>query len=95
MPDIADNERRHRFEMMVDDQMAYVDYDLKGREITLLHTEVPSALGGRGVGSALAEAVLSTVRDRGLKVVPECAFIAKYIARHPEFAGIVAEPRSR
>ena len=39
---------------------------------------------GKGVGSRLAAQVLAELRRRGVKIVPQCEFMAKYIARHPE-----------
>ena len=92
MAEAADNPARHRYEMAVDGKTAFVTYSRRARNIVLKHTEVPAALEGQGVGSALARSVLEDVRRRGLKVVPECEFIAAFIARHPEFADIVAEP---
>lgn len=91
MTDLTDNTARHRFEMVVDGETAYVTYSLGNGRIVLHHTEVPAALGGRGIGSALVRSVLETVRDRGLKAVPECEFVAAYIKRHPEYAPIVAD----
>jgi predicted GNAT family acetyltransferase len=58
--------------------------------VVLVHTEVPEALSGRGIGSAIARAVLDDARAHGRRVVPECKFIASYISRHPEYAGLVA-----
>ena len=69
--------------------MAFVDYAQSPGSITLLHTEVPKELGGRGVGSILAKAVLETVRAQGLKVEARCEFLAGYIKKHPEFAALV------
>jgi uncharacterized protein len=89
MPEVIDNTRQHRFEMEVDGHVAHVDYALDGNQITLIHTEVPDALGGRGIGSKLAAAVLNTIRARGQTVVPQCSFIAQYINKHPEFADMV------
>jgi hypothetical protein len=53
--------------------------------ITLVHTEVPPALEGKGIGSALVRGVLDLVRGRGLKVVATCPFVAAYMGRHPEY----------
>ncbi|HLH89423.1 MAG TPA: GNAT family N-acetyltransferase [Xanthobacteraceae bacterium] len=83
--DIRDNAVQHRFELDVDDGMALMYYRLEPGVITLLHTEVPPALGGHGIGSALVRGVLDIVRARGLKVVPKCPFVAGYMGRHPEY----------
>jgi predicted GNAT family acetyltransferase len=86
MADVSDNQTRNRYEMLIDGQTAFVTYTRQGGDITLLHTEVPAALNGRGIGSQLARAVLQDIRDRGLRVIPECEFIASYIQRNPELA---------
>ena len=91
MPAITDNTARGRYEMVVDGQTAYVTYARQNGRMTLMHTEVPDTLAGRGIGSALARAVLDDIRRRELRVVPECEFIAGYIKRHPDFADLVAD----
>ncbi|HKM62172.1 MAG TPA: GNAT family N-acetyltransferase [Acidisphaera sp.] len=90
MPDLHDNTARGRYEMDVDGDVAFVTYETKPDRLILVHTEVPRALEGRGIGSALARAVLDDIRRRGLRVEPRCPFIAAFIARHSDFADLVA-----
>jgi predicted GNAT family acetyltransferase len=85
MTGVRDNSAFHRFELETDGPTAYAYYQIAPGVITLTHTEVPPALGGRGVGSALVRGVLEAVRARGLKVVPKCPFVAAFMGRHPEF----------
>jgi uncharacterized protein len=82
---VRDNSAFHRFELETDGHAAYAYYQMAPGVITLTHTEVPPALGGRGVGSALVRGVLEEVRARGLKVVPKCPFVSAFMGRHPEF----------
>jgi predicted GNAT family acetyltransferase len=86
---LRNNKSKNRFELEIDDHLAFVEYELSPSAIALLHTEVPKELGGRGVGSILAKAVLENVRAQGLKVEPRCEFLAGYIKKHPEFAELV------
>jgi len=83
------NKSKNRFELEIDDHLAFVDYEMSPGSIALVHTEVPKELGGRGVGSILAKAVLENVRAQGMKVEPRCEFLAGYIKKHPEFADLV------
>ena len=89
MAEATDNTARNRYEMAVDGETAYVTYARQGDHITLIHTEVPAALGGRGIGSTLARSVLDDIRRRGLRVTPECEFIASFIQRHPDYADLL------
>jgi uncharacterized protein len=85
MSDVHNNEDRNRFEIAVDGHLAHADYTIDGNVITFTHTIVPPSLQGAGVGSRLVKGALEQVRARGLKVRPQCTFVAAYIARHPEW----------
>ena len=90
MPDaVRDNTQRHRFELDADGHVAFSNYQRDGGTITILHTEVPAALNGKGIGSALVRGLLDRVRAEGLRVKPLCPFVAGYIAKHPEYADLV------
>lgn len=53
------------------------------------HTVVPVELRGGGVAAQLAQAALEHARSEGWTVVPDCSFIEKYIARHPEYQSLL------
>jgi predicted GNAT family acetyltransferase len=88
---VVDNAAASRFELVVDGHVAFAEYRLAPHRIVFTHTEVPGALRGRGVGTALARGALDAARDRGLAVVPMCPFIAAYIRSHPEYRDLVGE----
>lgn len=90
-PDFRDNETAHRFELPVDGHVAYIDYERVPAGVAMLHTIVPEALGGRGVGGRLVRSALVTARERGWKVRPDCPFVAAFIKKNPEFADLVLE----
>lgn len=92
---VLDNPARGRFELTVDGHTAFAEYHMAGPSIVFTHTEVPAALQGRGVGSALARGVLDAARARGAGVVPLCPFIAAYIRRHHEYLDLVSESARR
>lgn len=87
---IRDNTERHRFELDADGHVAYSNYRRDANTLTVLHTEVPAALNGRGIGSALVRGLLDSARGQGLKVKPLCPFVAAYIGKHPEYADLLA-----
>ena len=86
---LRDNTEHHRYEMVVDGEIAFVVYGLAPGVITLAHAEVPEALRGNGVGSKLVRSVLDDVRRRGLKVVATCPFVRAYLGKHPEYNDLV------
>jgi hypothetical protein len=84
--DVTDNTAEHRFELATDAGPAVAEYVLSGGTITFTHTVVPREAEGKGVGSKLIAGALADVAARGLKVVPQCAFVGAYLKRHPEAA---------
>jgi len=98
LPDLRQNTRqdtrqdtaRNRYAYDTEAGEALAFYRLNDGVMTFTHTEVPLALRGRGIGSAMMRAVLTDVRAQGLKVIAACPFVANYIARHREFSDLLA-----
>jgi predicted GNAT family acetyltransferase len=86
---VVNNEARSRFEADLGGAVAFADYRLRDGALELPHTVVPDAFSGHGVASQLARAALTYARERGLRVIPSCSFMAHYIAKHPEWRDIV------
>ena len=86
---VRDTTQDHRFELDVGDVTAFVSYSITGSVVTLIHTEVPESLSGKGVGSMLVRETLELLRARGAQIVAECPFVAAYIQRHPEYRDLI------
>lgn len=86
---ITNNESANRYELYVNGSMAKIDYQRNGNQIFLNHTEVPPELGGKGVGSKLVSLVLEDIDQQGLRLIPFCPFVKKYIQKHPEWKRIL------
>lgn len=88
--DIINDEARQRYELRAEGGVALAYYEPRGEALALTHTIVPERLQGKGLASKLIKAALADVRERGLKVVPECPFVARHIERHPEEQDLLA-----
>jgi predicted GNAT family acetyltransferase len=82
--EVTDNRQLNRFELPIDGQTAFLAYVRTADAIRLVHTEVPPAFRGRGVGERLVSGALTLARAEGLRVVPECSFVRAYVRKHPE-----------
>jgi hypothetical protein len=81
-----------RFELEEEGEIAYLEFELdKAGWITLWHTEVPPALRGRGLAGVLAKTALEYARDNNLKVDVICPLVASFLAKNPEFQGLVGK----
>lgn len=90
MSDVRDNTERNRFELGLEGHTVFSNYKRAGGVLTILHTEVPKELNGRGIGSALVRGLLAMARAEGVKVHPVCPFVKSYMDKHPEYADLRA-----
>ena len=88
-PTIIHDTAASRFSTEVDGQPCRLDYGLHDKVMTIVHTEVPEALGGRGIAAALVQAAFEHARTAGWRVVPACSYAAAFSLRHPEHADLL------
>lgn len=86
---ITNNEENLRFETPVGQDLAFVEYRWHKGDIAFMHTYVPDEGRGLGVAAALAKYVLDYARNRKLKILVYCPYIAQYIKRHPEYETLI------
>lgn len=88
--EIRDNAGSGRYEVSVDGQLAgFLEYSVDGQRVTMPHTVVDEAFGGRGLAGLMAHRALEDAAAAGRTVIPSCPFVADYITRHPEYAHLV------
>ncbi|MBC7270096.1 MAG: N-acetyltransferase [Streptomyces sp.] len=83
----VDTERR--YEILVDGRRAGLTAyrDLGGQRV-FFHTEIDEAFAGQGLAPQLVQQALDDVRASGMRIVPVCPYVAKFLKRHDEFADI-------
>ncbi len=86
---LIDNEAAKRYEFHVDGHVPVIEYIKARDKIYLTHTEVPSALEGKGIASALIKKALEDIDAKNLTLIPLCPFVAGYLKKHPEWKRLV------
>ena len=87
---IEHKSQQHRFETVVDGVNAHLEYERTGEVMAITHTDVPAAIGGRGIAGALVEAAMEYARSEGLKVDPQCSYSEVWMRRHPQYEDLRA-----
>lgn len=59
-------------------------FDINGTDLTVYHTEVDTAKEGLGYAKMLLEAMVTYVRENGLKVIPMCPYVHIQFKRHED-----------
>ncbi|WP_323746649.1 GNAT family N-acetyltransferase [Catenulispora pinisilvae] len=88
---VVENKERGRYEARVNGALAGVlAYSVRDGVAVMPHTMVEPQFEGRGIGALMAETALDDARARGLKVAPQCWFVAAFIEKSPEYQDLVA-----
>jgi uncharacterized protein len=87
--EVTDNQDDFRLEIHGDGELAQLAYRKRAGRLVLVHTEVPAALGGGGIGGQLVRAAIGKAAAEGLTLVPLCPFARAWLVRHPDEASKV------
>jgi predicted GNAT family acetyltransferase len=83
MLQINHDSRAHRLSVELEGYTGQLDYELAGKVMSITHTRVPSAIGGRGVAAELMRSALELAAGDGWTVNPVCSYAIAYMKRHP------------
>ena len=87
---VVDDTAGSRFVLQEGGAEAELIYVVDGSRLLLVHTEVPAAWGGHGIGGRLVRTALALARARHLTVVPWCPFARRWLQEHADDAATVA-----
>jgi uncharacterized protein len=87
---------RSRFEIEDGGEVAYLEFDTDSQGwMTIWHTEVPTAMRGRGVASELAQSAFEYAQQQHLRVDVMCPLAAAFLSKHPEYNSSVRKKADR
>lgn len=82
-PVVAHAPQEHRYEISVGDRLAgFTVYLDRGEQRIFYHTEIGDEFGGRGLAGTLVRQALDETRDAGLRIVPVCPYVARWVREH-------------
>jgi len=78
------NSALNRFELAIDQEIAFISFEKRENTFVLTHTEIPLSCRGQGIGGILVKKVYQYLSDNEQKGLPFCPYIINYINKHPE-----------
>lgn len=95
-PTVRHDDERDRYELVLDGVVVgHADHHPVAEGVEVFpHTVVDPSHQGRGLAGVLVQAALDDARSRGVRVVPACWYVARWIERNPGYADLVAPARS-
>jgi len=81
---ISHDQTAHQFTAEVDGHRAELDYTVADGVMTITHTRVPQAIGGRGIAAELMREALKVAGERAWSINPACSYAAAYMRKHAQ-----------
>lgn len=92
---VIHNRDENRFEASVEGYPSKLDYIQDGKNFVITHVGVHPELRGLGVAGRIVEVSLEYAKENSLRVIPMCSYAAAFIRRHPEYAELTNQERSK
>ena len=87
---VVNNKKLFRFEIALENgEYATLTYRWLKGSMVLMHTIVPKAARGKGVGSYLVKYVLEYAIAQRLQIIAYCQFVRSYMDKHREYEGLL------
>jgi uncharacterized protein len=84
MSTISHDQSANKFTTQIDGHTAELDYTVAGAVMTITHTRVPPAIGGRGVAAELMRAALAVAQEKDWSINPACSYAAAYLRKQAQ-----------
>ena len=82
---LYNNEMISQYEVSIDGELSRIEYIKTKKEIYLTHTEVAKEQEGNGTGKEMIAKALVDIKNKKLKLVPLCPFVASFVRSNPEW----------
>jgi predicted GNAT family acetyltransferase len=91
---VIHNPAENRFEVWIEGQLSKLDYIEEDNTIVMTHVGVYPEHRGQGVAGKLTEVALEYAKEKSLRVIPMCPYIATYIRRNRQYLELTSQERS-
>lgn len=90
---VIDNKEKHRYEVDLGTDIAYMEYRFQNKTKVLMHTYVPEKYRGKGNAAKFIQQVLENHRNAKSQVMVNCAAVSRFLREHPEYNDVVVRFR--
>lgn len=78
-----------QFQLLLNSDIAFVDYQMRNGKMYLIHSEVPFHLRGKNVGKVLVEKTFEYIEQNSIQAVAVCTFIKLIAQRSKKWRNII------
>ena len=87
--EVTHNKETQQFIMQVEDETAFVNYQIRNDVMHLVHAQVPYALRGKGHGKPLVIGSFELLTAEGYKAKAVCSYVKLIAMRSEKWKNII------
>ena len=87
--EISNDAAAQQFYLLADGHKAFIDYSKNNGRYQLLHSEVPEALRGQGIGRILVERTFNAIANVGETAFARCGYIRQVAKNSGQWEGVI------
>lgn len=87
---MKNNSDLSRYELEINDHIAYANYRIDADIITIDYVFAPEELRGTGAAGKLMEEIAQMAKKEKMKIVPICGYAAAWLRKHREYHDLLA-----
>ena len=87
--EVIHNAAENRFEAWIDGHLSKLDYMMDDSTIVMTHVGVHPEYRGKGVAGRITQVALEYAKEKSLRVIPMCPYVAAYIRRNPQYMDLI------
>ena len=81
-----------RFAVRIKNKIGYLSYEIRDNyTLDYAHVYVPPEYRRCVIAAKITKIAMEYARDKLLKVIPSCSYVASYLSKHTEYSDIIAE----
>lgn len=88
---VTHNPAENRFETWVEGRLSKLDYIEDGDTIVMTHVGVHPDDRGQGVAGKITDVALAYAREKSLRVIPMCSYVAAHIRHNPQYVELTKQ----
>ncbi|MCC6500910.1 MAG: N-acetyltransferase [Anaerolineales bacterium] len=89
--EVTHNPAENRFETWVEGRLSKLDYIEAGNTIVMTHVGVDPQDRGQGLAGKITDVALAYAREKSLRVIPMCSYVATHIRANPEYVKLTRQ----
>ncbi len=86
---MKNNQNLSRFELEISGHIAFANYRLDKKILTIDYVFAPQELRGTGAAGKLMEAISQMAKQENLKIIPVCGYAVAWLKKHKEYSDLV------